>query len=222
MQKINLSEGCVYNCPFCFNCKMDFVEFPIPEIKSNEIVIYDPAFLSKKKVIDVINELGSKKFNDKVVYYELLQGINLKDLTPEIAEALKINRFINIRFAWDGSYSKNNMYRVLDGIKMLVKARYKPKDLMCYILSNYYVSLRECLYKNKDMLINHIKVCNCVYRKNYLDPKVYYDHWTKQEVEYYKQECRMNNQLVDRKGYDPEIEKRLVRSKILPQTIMRN
>lgn len=219
MQRINLSENCPYNCAFCFNGKKPFVEFNIPEITDNEVVIYDPAFLSKKNVIEVIKELGSKRVNNKFVYYEILQGINIKDLTLDIAIALKKNHFINIRFAWDGSYSKSNMFRVLDSIDLLFEAGYKPKDLICYILSNYYVSLRECLYKNKIMLIRHIKVCNCVYRKNYLDPKIYYDNWTKQEVEYYKQECRMNNQLVDRKGYDPEIEKRLIRAKIMPNLV---
>jgi len=215
-QEITLSENCKYNCPFCFNGKNPFIEFPIPEITSNKVIIYDPAFLSKKNVLDVIKELGSKRVNNKIVYFELLQGINIRDLTFDIAKALKDNHFINIRFAWDGSYSKNNMYRVLDSINLLKKGGYKPKDLMCYILSNYYVRLRECLYKNKIMLEKHIRVCNCVYRKNYLDPEVYYEHWSKIEVEYYKQECRMNNQIIDFKGYDPEIEKRLIRAKMMP------
>ena len=222
MQKINLSESCPYNCAFCFNGRKPFVEFSIPDIVDNKVVICDPAFLSKKNVLSVIQKLGSKKVNNKVVYYEVLQGINIRDLTPKIAKALKDNRFKPIRFAWDGSYSKSNMYRVIDAVNMLLEAGYNKKDLICYILSNYYVSLRECLYKNKFFLIKNIKVCNCVYRKNYLDPKIYYEHWSKEEVEYYKQECRINNQLVDRKGYDPEIEKRLIRSKILPQTYKLN
>lgn len=96
---------------------------------------------------------------------------------------------------------------------MLLKAGYKPSNLICYILSNYYVSLLECIYKAKVMLYNHIPICVCDYRKNFLDPKVYYECWNKSEVIYFRDFCRSDNQIIKYRGYDPEIVKRLIRAK---------
>ena len=139
-QIIKTSEGCPYSCPFCFNGKNDFKEFEIPIIKSNKVIIHDDAFLSRKNVYDDIIDLGSDKVNGKVIYYELTQGINLKDLNQNIANVLKENRFVNIRFARDDSYTKKGFYRVYDGIKMLEKAGYKKEKMMYFILSNYDVT----------------------------------------------------------------------------------
>ncbi len=205
------SEGCDYACSFCFNGRKKFKEFKLPKITSNKVILYDSSFLSRKHIVDDIYKLGSQKVNGRVVYYELTEGI---------AIALHSNRFINIRFAWDGSYTKKNYYRVYDGIKMLELSGYKRKSLMCYILSNYYVSLRECLYKSKIMLHQHIQVCNCRYRRNYLDPKVYHEYWDIKEIDYFKQECRMNNQIIIYNGYDPEIRFRLSRAKSLPSLLL--
>lgn len=220
-QITSTSEGCPYGCPFCFNGKNSFKQYDLPKITSNQVVIHDDAFLSRKNVLSDIKELGSRKVDGKVVYYELKQGINLKDLTPEIAQALKDNRFIHIRFAWDDSYTKKSYYRVYDGIQMLEKAGYKRKDMMCYILSNYYVSLIECLLKAKVMLHEHIPICNCRFRKYYHDPKVYPELWTQNEIDYFKQECRTNSQIIKFNGYDPEIEKRLSRAITLPSAALK-
>jgi len=221
-QTIRTSEGCPYSCPFCFQSKTTFKDYKtIPEIKSNKVFIHDEAFLSKKDVIKTIYELGSKKVNGKVVYYELTQGINLKDLHPNIAFSLKENRFINIRFAWDDSYTKKSYYRVYDGIKMLKNAGYKDKDMICYIISNYYVSLTECLLKAKVMLHEHIPICNCRFKKYYLDSKVYPELWNQEQIDYFTQQCRINNQIIKFGGYDPEIEKRLSRAKALPSAVLK-
>lgn len=213
-QTIKTSEGCPYGCPFCFNGMNKFKEFYIPEIRSNNVILHDDAFLSKKNVIGAIVILGFKRVNGKVVYYEILQGINVKDLTQPIADALYKNRFKKIRIAWDGSYSKNNMYRVLDGIKYLLNAGYKRKNLMCYILSNYYVPLAECMLKLDVLKVLGIPVCNCVYRENYLDPKIYPEQWTMEDIKYFRTyQCRRHNQLIKFGGYDPEIRTRLIRLK---------
>ena len=98
---------------------------------------------------------------------------------------------------------------------MLLKAGYRAEDLMCYILSNYYVSLRECFYKWVALYYFHIPVCNCVYRKKYLNPKIFPILWTIKEIDGFKQICRMGKQIIKKKGFDPEIVKRLIRAKII-------
>ena len=217
-QITSTSEGCPYKCPFCFNGKTEFKEFNLPEIKANRVILHDAAFLSRKNVLDDIRHLASIKVADRVVYYELLQGINLHDLTPEIAVWLKKARFINIRFAWDDSYTKKSFYRVYDGIKMLLAAGYRREDLMCYILSNYYISLHECLLKAKKMFYEHIPVCNCKYRKYYHNPKIYPELWTQKWIDYFSDQCRENNQFLKFRGFDPEIVKRLIRAVPIPFT----
>ncbi len=221
-QIIKLSEGCPYGCSFCFNGKVNFKEFPIPQIVSNHVILHDDAFLSKKDACSVISHLGSLIYNKKSITYEILQGINKKDLTQDIAHALYQNRFKKIRFAWDGSYSRKNMYKVLDCVKMLTKAGYKKRDLMCFILSNYYVSLPENMCKLDSLKVRNIPVCNCRYRKNYLDPKIYPEHWNKKEIEYFTERCRTHNLLIKYNGYDPEIDKRLLRLKDLPLSTKRS
>lgn len=213
-QVIKTSEGCPYSCAFCFNGKNKFkellrIEQVIAEINCNYVIFHDDAFLSRKDILDDINKLGNLRANGRVVHYEILQGINKKDLTQKIANALYKNRFKKIRFAWDGSYSKKNMYKVIDCIKYLTKAGYNKKNLICYILSNYYVSLPENIFKLDLLKVKNISVCNCRYKKNYLDPKVYPEHWTSQEIDYFKERCRWHNQLIKFDGFDPEIAKRL-------------
>ena len=88
MQQITkTSEGCPYGCSFCFNGRKQFKEFELPEIKSNNVVLHDSAFLTRKNILEDIKQLGSQKIDGKVVYYELTEGINLKDLTPELPKA---------------------------------------------------------------------------------------------------------------------------------------
>jgi hypothetical protein len=45
--------------------------------------------LCHKEALDIIKFLGDQKVNNKVVYYELLCGIDYRFLTQEIANALK-------------------------------------------------------------------------------------------------------------------------------------
>ena len=209
-QKIWTSKGCPYRCEFCYNGD-DLKVLDIPEITENNVQIQDPAFLSIPNVIDRIKELGSKKVNGKVVYYELTQGINYKDLNQDIANALKENRFIKIRFAWDRKYNRHYMFKVYDCKNIFIKAGYKSKDLMCYILTNWLVPEQECYSKLDLFKIWNIKVGDCCYNggyhiKNYIDymtnqtPK----NWSYDSLKKWRRSCRKHNQIL--RGIDPELK----------------
>jgi len=205
IQKIWLSEWCPYNCEFCYNGRKPFVELPIPEIKSNYVQILDPAFLSKKDIIGVIMELGDKRVNNKVVKYELVQGINYRDLNQNIANTLRQNRFVRIRFAWDREYNKFYMYQIYDTIKMLVKAGYKPNELMCYILYNWKIPFIDCLKKLDLLKVWNVKIGDCCY-DGQTSPNFKPIYWNLNELRLFRKMCRRHNQIVTFK-IDPEIKK---------------
>ena len=218
IQKIWLSEWCPYDCEFCYNGRKSFKDLPIPEIQSNSVQILDPAFLTKKNIIDVINELGNKRVNNKVVYYELVQGINYKDLTQDIANTLKLNRFINIRFAWDRKYNKFYMFKAYDCKQMLIKAGYNPKTIMCFIIVNWLVPYKECVKKLN--LLNRwgLKVGNCCYDGGYPKSEIDYNtnkrfnnkrFWKYLDIKTFGRTksgmCRKHNQIIIF-GIDPELK----------------
>ena len=210
-QKIWLSEWCSYKCVFCYNGRKQFKEFPIPEIKYNHIQILDPAFLSKKDVIGVIKELGLKKVKGKVVYYELVQGINWKDLTQDIANELKKNRFIKIRLAWDRGYNRYYMFKIYDCKNMLIKAGYKPKDLAIFMLVNWLVPYKECLAKLDLLKIWGVRVADCCYNGGYhIKSEIDYNNnqnprnWNYQQLKNFRHICRKHNQIL--RGIDPELK----------------
>ena len=167
IQQIWLSKWCPYKCKFCYNHRKEFIDLPIPEIKSNQVQIMDAAFLTKKGVIEVIQTLGQIKVDSKVVYYELVQGLNYKDLTQEIANELKKARFIKVRFAWDNEYNKHYMFKIYDCIEMLKKACYNSKLLTCFILSNAHIDYDDCVKKLTLLLRWRVKVGDCCYDGGY-------------------------------------------------------
>jgi hypothetical protein len=87
-QWIRITEDCPNNCSYCFEPREVKIH-PIPEIVRNKVKIMDMNLLSKKQALDIIQELGTKKVNGKVVYYELICGIDYRFTTQEIADALK-------------------------------------------------------------------------------------------------------------------------------------
>ena len=99
-QWIRITEGCPHNCPYCYE-PQEFKIFEVPEIVRNDVKIMDMNLLCKKEVLRILQDLGEKRVNGKVVYYELICGIDFRFLTKDIAKALKLSRFKKIRIAWD-------------------------------------------------------------------------------------------------------------------------
>jgi hypothetical protein len=206
IQKIWLSKWCPHNCEFCYNGRKPFEELKIPLIKSNYVQILDPAFLSKNNIIQVMNELGDIRVNDKVVRYELVQGINYRDLNQNIANSLKENRFKKIRFAWDREYNKHYMFQIYDTIKMLKKAGYKSNDLMCYMLINWKISYDDCVKKLDLLKVWNVKVGDCCW-DGQTSPNYKPKHWNIKELRSFRMLCRRHNQIV-KFGIDPEVRER--------------
>lgn len=204
VQRIELSRGCPNGCPYCFEPlarnKRDVIIFPIPTLKKNKVEILDMNFLWQSNIIQRIRKLGSQKVNGKVVYYEEICGIDFRFMTQEIADELRKARFKKIRIAWD--WTLKDQMKIKDAINMFIKAGYKAKELMVFIIANYKISYKNCLKKLDLLKIWNVKVCDCCFDGGYkyAVPK----YWTGEQIKDFRYKCRKHNQLVNF-GVDPEL-----------------
>jgi len=74
-QAIRITEGCPWNCANCYE-PTEFKIFGIPELKRNDVLIYDMNLLCKPEALQIIEDLGKIRVNSKVVKYQLVCGID--------------------------------------------------------------------------------------------------------------------------------------------------
>jgi len=205
-QWIRLTEGCPNNCEFCREtkeCGFDPIYLsPFPEIVKNKVKIMDMNLMYKPDCIIILNTLGMERVNNKVVYYELICGIDWRYMTQDKANALKRNRFINIRFAWD--HTLKHQMKIKDCIKMLLKAGYKPKNLSCFIISDWKISYLDCMKKLDLLKIWNVKVNDCWFN-NTTSPNFQCNYWDLIQCKDFRAKCRKHNQMI-LFGIDPELK----------------
>lgn len=209
-QWIRISEGCPNNCEFCWEtreCGRKPIYFEIPEIVRNKVKIMDMNLIYKPKAQAIIYDLGKRRVKKKVVYYELICGIDWRFLTPQIANALHDSRFKNIRLAWD--HGMKHQYKIKDAINMLVKAGYDPKTISVFMICDWKIPKYECERKLDLLKVWNVKVNDCWF-DNVVSPNFQCNYWTKPQCSQFRRKCRKHNQLV-RFGIDPE-HKRLIKN----------
>ena len=200
-QWIRITEGCPNNCPFCYE-PQEIRVFEIPEIIRNDVKVMDMNLLCKPEALSIIEELGSKKVNNKVVYYSLICGIDWRFLTQDLANALHKNRFKKIRFAWD--YGFEHQYKIKDAVTVLRKAGYKGKlDLMIFMVCNWETPYETCLKKLDLLKIWNCQVSDCWY-DNQVSPNIKPIHWATEHIKDFRRRCRKHNQMVSFR-IDPEL-----------------
>jgi len=203
-QYIRITEGCPNNCPYCYE-PTEYKVFDVPEIVRNDVKIMDMNLLCKRRLaLAIIEDLGSKIVNGKVVYYELICGIDYRFLTSRLAEALKKNRFKNIRLAWDWGYKDQKLIK--NAIDMLLNAGYKDEEIMVFIICNWKIKYEECLKKLDLCKVWRVKVADC-YFDNQTSPNIVPVHWKDKEIKSFRFKARKHNQLV-RFKFDPQINKK--------------
>jgi len=191
-QRLRLGEGCPNGCEYCHSDK-ELISYDIPEIVKNKVSIMDMNFLYNPKHKERIRELGSKRVNGKVVYYELICGIDWRLLDQETAILLKENRFKKIRFAWD--YGIELQYKLKDCYDKLLRAGYKPRNLMCFMLCDWKVSFNDCLLKLGLLKIWNITVSDCWF-DNIKPPNYQCNYWTYIECKLFRAMCALHNQMI--------------------------
>ena len=161
-------------------------------------------FLWQLNALDRIQELGKKTFNNKLVHYELVCGIDFRFLNSDIADELFKNRFgifnkkqiwqKGIRFAWD--WSLDDQYKIEDCIQMLVKAGYKKNLCEVFMLSNWKISKPECEMKLDLLKVWGLKVCNCPWLKDLGNSTIIPEFWNEKDINLFKNKCSLHNQAI--------------------------
>lgn len=207
-QRIELSRGCPHGCKYCFEAKYayaqklkDVQQFPIPEIRKNHVEILDMNFLWQPNILDRIKELGRKRVNGKVVYYEEICGLDYRLITDEVAKALKESRFVNPRIAWDGVV--NEQYQIKDTVRKLKAAGYRSEEIGVFMLVNHKIPYEECLKKLDILKVWNCRVCDCCYDGGYKNAIP--EFWTADQIKDFRRRSRKHNQIVGFK-LDPEIK----------------
>lgn len=202
-QWIRITEGCKNNCEFCRETKENGEEpryLIIPDIVRNKVKIMDMNLTYKPKCIEIMDYLGGKKVDGKVVYYELICGIDYRSMNQEKANAMKKNRFIKIRLAWDHSYKEQK--RIKNTIKMLKIAGYNNREITVFIICNWKRTFEENMKKMELCKVWGVKIADC-YFDNQLSPNIKPNYWNEKEIKEYRKKTRKHNQLVNY-GIDPE------------------
>jgi len=209
-QHIRITEGCPNKCVYCAESWENGtipIYYEIPEIVRNKVLILDMNLIYKSNCVDVLNDLGRRKVNGKVIYYGLQCGIDWRYMTQEKASALKRNRFVNIRWAWDYAYT--DAYKIWDCFSYLRNAGYNPKQLQVFMICNWLVPKYEVMQKLKTLAKWNVQVSDCWF-DNQLPPNITPIHWTKEEIESFRHECRDHGIEVRHNGMQIElIKKRL-------------
>jgi hypothetical protein len=198
-QWIRITEGCPHHHEFCYE-PIEIKVFPIPEIVRNKVKIMDMNLLCKSQALEIITELMLKKVNNKVIYYELICGIDFRFLDQGLAYALHNARFKNIRIAWDFGFE--DQYKIKDAIKMLLNAHYKPNDITIFMICNWKISYETCMAKMDLCKVWNVKIADC-YFDNQLSPNIKPVGWDPKQIKSFRKSVRKHNQLVNFK-IDPE------------------
>lgn len=200
-QWLRITEGCPNNCPFCYEPRQ-YKVFEIPEIVRNKVKIMDMNLLCKDECIDIIEDLGRRKVHGKVVYYELICGIDHRFMTDQKAVALKQARFKNIRLAWDFSFSLQK--KIKNTVQMLLNAGYSPKDVTIFMICNWKIPMEENFRKMDLCKVWNVKIADCWF-DNQLSPNIKPVHWTEDQIKLFRKKVRKHNHLVNFK-IDPELK----------------
>ncbi len=146
-------RGCRLKCSFCVVPKKEGGPKPnntIPEIwtqrTSNFIVLLDNDFFGNPEWPDRIAEI---KEHDLRVNFS--QGLNIRNLKPEQAEALAGVKFRNLHntarqvyFAWDDPRHEKLIHK---GIRLCIEHGIKPAQMAFYVLIGYHSTIEEDLHR---------------------------------------------------------------------------
>lgn len=131
------TRGCIRKCPFCVVPKIEgglkepkFSVLPLIHPDHNGVVIWDNDFLASPFARTILTELRDGGYR-----VDFNQGLDARLMTAEFAGLLADIKSNSIHMAydwpWEGPY-------VDKAIELLWKAGYRKKNLIFYVLYNFY------------------------------------------------------------------------------------
>jgi len=140
------TRGCIRNCKFCvvpekegkIKEHAEVEEFLNP--KSNVVVLLDNNFLALPSHIKKL-----QKYIKKGWRMDFNQGLDARLINKENANLLaRIKYKEMIRFAWDNIKDESE---IIKGLKLIIEAGIKPRNITVYVLIGYDTSFEEDIYR---------------------------------------------------------------------------
>lgn len=131
------TRGCIRKCPFCVVPKVEggmkepkFSVLPLIHPDHKEVVIWDNDFLASPYAKDILIELRDGGYRA-----DFNQGLDARLMTEEFAGILADIKSYTIHMAYDWPWEGPYVHKA---IEFLADAGYKRKNLIFYVLHNFY------------------------------------------------------------------------------------
>jgi len=147
-----LTRGCPRGCPFCIVSEKEGREsIKVADLSEfwrgqKEIVLCDPNITASKDCISLMKQLEKSK-----AWVDFTQGIGIRCMTVEIAEALSKVKVKMLHFAWD-NYTDDTIPYLLWHFKKRTKL--DARKLKVYVLTNFDTTHEqdlERIYKLREL-----------------------------------------------------------------------
>lgn len=211
-QWIRLTEGCVWDCPWCYE-PTEIKIFDIPNIEKNDVGIIDMNLLCKPEALSILKSLPIDNSGKKIIY-EFICGFDYRYLTHDIALEMRKHHFVKLKIAWD--WHLEDQFKILDTLKVLYKVGYKSKDVIVFMICNHpIVSYDECMKKLDLCKVWNVQVCDCYFDNQIKILKKFVPvAWSTNEAYDFRRRCRIHNQIVKR-GIYPNIKNIQFKNKVI-------
>lgn len=140
-----LTRGCPRGCPFCIVAEKEGKQsVKVADLKDfwngqKEIKLLDPNITACPEYFELMEQLAESK-----AWVDFTQGLDVRLMTKEKAEALNQVKVKMIHFAWDNPKDEITKQKLLE-FGPLIKGDYKHK--MVYVLTNFNSTHEEDLYR---------------------------------------------------------------------------
>jgi hypothetical protein len=170
------SRGCIRNCSFCDVPEKEGEFHQVAEIKdllnpkSNVLILLDNNLTADPDCIEKLHEIRDRK-----LIVDISQGIDVRLMTPEIAQALsEVKHLRSIHYAWDLMKFER---QVMDGIKLFTQF-VKEWRHMCFTLTCFNTTFDEDMYRYRRLTEMKIKPYVMAYNNSHTTLRdFYFEGW---------------------------------------------
>lgn len=139
------NRGCIRRCGFCVVPQKEGKLHHVAEIgdllnpRSNVLILLDNNITADPDCIEKLHEI-----RDRGLVVDITQGIDVRLMTQEIAEALsEVKLLRSLHYAWDLMEFEDQVIR---GINLLAQ-HIKPWKHMCFMLTGFNTTFEEDMYR---------------------------------------------------------------------------